>query len=222
MPCRLLAALLLLAAAVLAPAVETSPLAVLSVSDGDTITVRGDLGGVALPVKVRLLYLDTPESRDNGHGAGMAEGKQAGEALRAAVPVGSEVVLWGPGEQLKPDTYGRILAVVYPLEDGQRASINAEMIRPAGRPTGVSTGTRRSWCMQSCSRRRLLPKRRRPGRGPPRRSTCTTRETSGRPRRGRRRKRHERPSGALGPHHCWISFWVISVPPDWAGLAGAI
>lgn len=131
---RSLLATLLILPALFAPAVETSPLPVISVSDGDTITVRGDLGGLPLPVKVRLLYLDTPESRDNAHGAGMVEGKQAGEALRTSVPAGAQVVLWGPGDQLKPDTYGRILAVVYRLDGDARVSVNAEMVRGGWSP----------------------------------------------------------------------------------------
>lgn len=93
-------------------AFETTPVKVLSVYDGDTITVAGSLGGSEYPVKVRLLYLDTPEVRGNKHGAAMPEGKQARDYLREILPEGIMVKLWCPGDELKRDGYGRVLAMV--------------------------------------------------------------------------------------------------------------
>lgn len=104
---------LLLAIALGAAAVETRPVEVLTVVDGCTIEVAGDLGGVPSPVRVRLQWIGTAESKDNRHGEAKAEGKAAAEALAQMLPAGSRVVLWGPGEKLAADGYGRVLAVVY-------------------------------------------------------------------------------------------------------------
>lgn len=87
---------------------ESDPVEVLRVIDGDTIEVAADLGGQVLPVSVRLLYLDTPETR--GANA-MPEGAEARAALEALLPAGESVVLWGPAEEMERDRYGRILAV---------------------------------------------------------------------------------------------------------------
>jgi endonuclease YncB( thermonuclease family) len=91
-----------------------------SVYDGDTASIEGDIGGQYLPLKLRFLYIDTPELRGNKHGPAMPEGKQAAEYLKELMPVGSKVKLWAPGEKLKTDGYGRILAVVI-LPDGTTA-----------------------------------------------------------------------------------------------------
>jgi len=131
---RFLVIAILISAAIGAPGVETQPLAVLSTTDGDTITVQGDLGGLPLTVRVRLLYVDTPEKRANSHGAGMPEGKDATEAMKAALLQGSQVVLWGPGETLEADSYGRVLAVVYRVTDGRRENVNAAMVRAGWSP----------------------------------------------------------------------------------------
>lgn len=110
----------LLLSCTLLSAVETEPVHVLSVYDGDTATVAGSIGGVELKVKLRFLYLDTPELRGNSHGEAMPEGKLAAAKLKELMPAGSMVRLWGPGEKLTTDRYGRILAVVI-LEDGTTA-----------------------------------------------------------------------------------------------------
>jgi len=131
---RFLVLAIVLAAAITAPGVETQPLAVISATDGDTITVQGDLGGQPLPVRVRLLYLDTPEKRANSHGEAMPEGRSASEALRAVLSKGAQVVLWGPGDALEADSYGRVLAVVYRVTDGRRENVNAAMVRAGWSP----------------------------------------------------------------------------------------
>jgi len=99
--------LLLLLVATLS-AVEVGPVPVLKVIDGDTIEVRLD----GKPERVRLLYVDTPESADNAHGKRMEEGMQAKAYLSALLPPSREVTLWSPGVELGRDRYGRILAVV--------------------------------------------------------------------------------------------------------------
>jgi endonuclease YncB( thermonuclease family) len=53
--------LLLVLTACCMQAVESQPVPILKVIDGDTIEVAADLGGVPHPVRVRLLYVDTPE-----------------------------------------------------------------------------------------------------------------------------------------------------------------
>lgn len=91
----------------LASAVEV-PAVVQSVHDGDTITVQA--GGQV--ERVRLLLIDTPEVTDNKHGQRMAEGEAARDLVRALLPAGARVVLWGPGVELERDQHKRLLAVV--------------------------------------------------------------------------------------------------------------
>ncbi len=84
----------LLLTSALAQAVETGPVQVLSVSDGDTITVAGSVGGITVAQPVRLLWIDTPETSDNSHGGKMPEGFDASAAMREWIPDGSAVRLW--------------------------------------------------------------------------------------------------------------------------------
>ena len=96
-------------------AVETACLPVVSITDGDTISVEISEG---VNSKVRLLYIDTPESHSNRHGEAMSEGIEAAKELREMLPSGSKVRLWGPGNTLELDQFGRILAVVLLGESG--------------------------------------------------------------------------------------------------------
>jgi endonuclease YncB( thermonuclease family) len=93
-------------------AVETKPVPVLRVVDGDTIEVAANLGGFTAPVRVRLQFVDTPEASDNDHGKAMKEGIQAKEFLTDLLPVGSLVELHVAGNTLQTDDYGRVLAIV--------------------------------------------------------------------------------------------------------------
>ena len=100
---------LLLLVVALAPILaQETPAEVSQVVDGDTIAVR--LNGQE--TRVRLLWIDTPESRSNRHGEAKPEGVEAAKALRTLLPKGSVVRLWSPGESLEQDVYRRILAVV--------------------------------------------------------------------------------------------------------------
>ncbi len=99
---------LLLFVACVALAVEV-PATVKHIMDGDTIAATLGDGS---EVKVRLLYVDTPESKDNSHGAATPEGKLASEFLDLQAKAGSAVTLWGPGADLERDRYKRLLAVV--------------------------------------------------------------------------------------------------------------
>jgi len=110
---RLLFSCCLLVAAL--PAVETTPVAVKSVHDGDTITVEVIAG---VEARIRLLCIDTPETSNNSHGVAMTEGNQAADALKALLPEKTMVRLWGPGDKLETDTYGRTLAVVLLGKEG--------------------------------------------------------------------------------------------------------
>ncbi len=128
-------------------AVESEPVPVLKVIDGDTIEVATDLGGLKIPMKVRLLYVDTPESKDNDHGNGMTEGAKAKEFLAEKLPTGSSIKLFHPGNTIERDAYGRLLAIVYRPEDmiigagdnpGQLqtcwVNVNCEVIRAGWSP----------------------------------------------------------------------------------------
>lgn len=101
-----LPALILLVLCELA-AVEV-PAEVVSVTDGDTIKVL--IAGQEQ--RIRLIYIDTPESKGNSHGDASPEGKLAAEFLDLQAKAGSAVTLWGPGAELERDRYQRLLAVV--------------------------------------------------------------------------------------------------------------
>jgi 2',3'-cyclic-nucleotide 2'-phosphodiesterase/3'-nucleotidase/5'-nucleotidase len=98
--------LLLVGVALSAVDVEAT---VISVADGDTMTVRLADGTEA---KIRFLSIDTPESHANQHGADMAEGHRASEFTKAMLPAGTAVTLNGPKAVLEKDRYGRLLAYV--------------------------------------------------------------------------------------------------------------
>jgi len=101
------------------PLLPTKKPTVAYVVDGDTIAVRIDRG----IEKVRLIGIDTPESRSNDRARLQAErsrrdiktiiqfGKQAKEALKTMLPKNSEVRL--EYDVQKRDKYGRLLAYAY-------------------------------------------------------------------------------------------------------------
>ena len=72
---------------------------VLSIGDGDTITVREQ----SSKVKVRLACIDAPETSQRPYGL------QSREVLRALLPIGSSVTL----KVKTKDRYGRIVAEIY-------------------------------------------------------------------------------------------------------------
>ena len=81
-----------------APVRTTRPCDVVNVHDGDTLTCRGGM-------RVRLVGIDAPELSQEPFG------RQAREALKALVPVGSRVEL---EEDVAPkDQYGRTLAYAW-------------------------------------------------------------------------------------------------------------
>ena len=72
---------------------------VLSIGDGDTITVREQ----GTKVKVRLACIDAPETSQ------LPYGRQSRDALKALIPIGSSVTLRVKAK----DRYGRTVAEIY-------------------------------------------------------------------------------------------------------------
>ena len=87
------------------------------VVDGDTLVVSGG-------ERVRLIGVDTPETKDRRRPVGCF-GEQASEFTTALLPAGSRVRLVGDVEQR--DRYQRLLAYAYRLPDG--LFVNAELLR---------------------------------------------------------------------------------------------
>ncbi len=102
------------------------------VVDGDTIAVQIERS----IEKVRLIGIDTPESRRNDRANLQAErsrrdvktiiqmGKQAKETLKGLLPKGTELRI--EYDVQKRDKYGRLLAYVYTKDN---TMINEEMVR---------------------------------------------------------------------------------------------
>ena len=87
------------------------------VVDGDTIEVAGG-------ERVRLIGVDTPETKDPKRPVGCF-GKEASAFTASLLPAGTHVRLVGDAEQR--DRYGRLLAYVYRRTDG--LFVNAELLR---------------------------------------------------------------------------------------------
>lgn len=79
---------------------------VVSVSDGDTITIKDSSGNTN---KIRILWLDTPESFDTRFGYIECYGKEASDFLKKYLPVGTTVQVIYYGN----DKYSRDLAEVF-------------------------------------------------------------------------------------------------------------
>ena len=96
---------------------------VVSVTDGDTLRVRGGAAVLWAPVILRLQGIDTPELRPpgrRGEGPGQALGAEAKRLLHQKLQ-GQTVRVRSVGR----DKYGRVLAWVY---TGPR-SVNWQMVR---------------------------------------------------------------------------------------------
>ena len=96
------------------------------VSDGDTLVVY--LKGQR--EKVRLLYIDTPESVKQDSNANCSEGWEASRHMEEMLPAGTVVYLQGDGGDDR-DEYGRLLRFVWldvPSENPDRAEIRAKML----------------------------------------------------------------------------------------------
>ena len=109
---------------------------VLSVYDGDTITVMIDLGlSIKVKAKCRLLGIDTPEIRTKS-ATEKKLGYEARDRLRELVD-GKWVVL---NSVAKPDKYGRLLVKVWI----GGACVNDTLIAE-GLARAYDGGTRQSW-----------------------------------------------------------------------------
>ena len=87
------------------------------VVDGDTLEVTGG-------ERVRLIGVDTPETKDPDRPVG-CYGQEASRFTATVVPAGTAVRLVGDAEQR--DRFGRLLAYVYRRADG--LFVNAELLR---------------------------------------------------------------------------------------------
>jgi micrococcal nuclease len=87
------------------------------VVDGDTLEIVGG-------ERVRLIGVDTPETKDPNRPVGCF-GQEASRFTASVVPPGTGVRLVGDVEQR--DRYGRLLAYVYRRADG--LFVNAELLR---------------------------------------------------------------------------------------------
>jgi micrococcal nuclease len=87
------------------------------VVDGDTVVVAGNH-------RVRLIGVDTPETKDPRRPV-QCFGRQASDFLATILPRGAGVRLVGDVEDT--DVYDRTLAYVYRLPDG--LFVNAELVR---------------------------------------------------------------------------------------------
>jgi micrococcal nuclease len=135
---RILAAILLVllttlssASAEFIPLLPTKKPLVAYVVDGDTIAVRIDRG----VEKVRLIGIDTPESRKNERAALQAErshrdiktimefGRRAKDALKELLPKGTELRI--EYDVQKRDKYGRLLGYVYRTDN---TMVNEEIV----------------------------------------------------------------------------------------------
>ena len=92
----------------LASAVEIGPVPVVRVIEGDIIAVmiKGN------EEQIRLLFVDTPECKDDGHGGEMDEGHMAKKFLESLLPIQAHVRLKGPKAELERDGNNRLLAIV--------------------------------------------------------------------------------------------------------------
>lgn len=111
-------------------ALEEDGAVVTRVTDGDTIAVQRRDGTIST---VRLLCIDTPESRDNSHGVATESGKHASASMRELAPVGTVVRLWTARPAFEMDRYNRVLAVVLRGPNGTE-SLNQEQIRRGWSP----------------------------------------------------------------------------------------
>lgn len=93
---------------------------VLSIHDGDTITIMPD--GAVKKAKVRLLGVDTPEIDFNGHTQGAAA-EMARETLKLILPLNAQIKIELPSGSM--DSNGRYLGQIF----YKGVDINLEMLK---------------------------------------------------------------------------------------------
>ncbi|NRA40157.1 MAG: thermonuclease family protein [Planctomycetes bacterium] len=122
--------ILLLISVTLAPAhaLQSTPLKILRIIDGDSIVVEGSAGGAAVPISIRLKYLDTPEMRDGNKNN--PYGKLAKECLTELLHKNVRVQLFTSKKYFSADSHGRVLAIVYAVHtNGNKTCIQGHMIK---------------------------------------------------------------------------------------------
>jgi len=97
---------------------------VLSVYDGDTVTMSVDLGfSVTTEQSLRLFGIDAPEVRGDSREAGL----ESRDYLRTLLPKGR--MTWLRTLRDHRGKYGRFIVIIYLWEDGQWTCVNKEMVR---------------------------------------------------------------------------------------------
>jgi hypothetical protein len=104
-----------------APAAEHGPtitaaVSVLRVISGEEVEIAAQAGGRTVGVRVRLIWLRSPDPRD---GTALGWEDPATAALTAMLPAGSQIRLWSPGPFFPLDTRGRTLALVLMGAEGE-------------------------------------------------------------------------------------------------------
>lgn len=125
--------LLLLLAALAAfpalPAVEGEATVIQALS-GNSLQVIARLGGAEMPMVIRLGYLRAPEGPSSELGQPWKQAAAVAQAqLSTRLGAGTRVKLVGPGDTLRVDDDGRLLALVY--KEGAKLSIQ-ELLISAG------------------------------------------------------------------------------------------
>jgi len=96
---------------------------VISIYDGDTITVDVDEGfGDSTKEILRLARINAPEVRGEERNKGL----EARDWLRLAIPPGSQIFIHTDKD--KTGKYGRYIAEIYTLEDGNYINLNDELV----------------------------------------------------------------------------------------------
>lgn len=108
------------------------------VIDGDTldVAIRG------YNERVRLLYVDTPETKSNPHGGRHTYGDVAASRLADLLPSGSRVILRTDSNTFKRDANGRLLALIMLKQGG---SIQEHLIREGSSTYWMKYGRAEDW-----------------------------------------------------------------------------
>lgn len=98
----------------------------LSVHDGDTISVEIDLGfELKFTDKIRFFGLNAPELKMRNENNKLVEnpaGTKTLEIVKEFLPIGSTIVVETIKD--KKEKYGRYLANIYAMRDGEQVNVN--------------------------------------------------------------------------------------------------
>lgn len=100
---------------------------VIQALSGNSLQLIARFGGAEIPLVVRLGYIRAPEGPDAALGQPWKQAAAVAQALLATrLGAGTKVRLVGPGEQLRVDDEGRLLALVY--KEGANMSVQEGLI----------------------------------------------------------------------------------------------